>query len=1539
MSIILQAIINIQRNEEAAKIEIELGEIKEFLRGTISIMDIKENCATQLDELKAKFLKCRKELGGLDIHEFEAAVTPLISKGISRNQILTTFQKMDPCDEGAISWNDFINFAIEEHNKRIQMRATMCEMPFSPEAFKKKHNHSDTFMAIAFMPTVDPVSLHIDWANGKYALLSREGVMSMWTATMKNISYTFLSGRGRPTPDWNLDLVTMYHNGFVAVATTLREISFFDYNMQGWSRKYWLRNLEHCVTKMYYWAGLEKEKTAVLIWGDTSGSVVMLEFDLSQRTPLFGIPVKGYCIELHYSELVKGTYKGVTFRIFKYVHSDWVKQVRYMPKTNSILSCCADNHTGLFMTPTEPTKRKACYFTTMKGILSFDYSQNINLVAAAGVDNNIWLYNPYVPHKVIAVMEGHTRPITHVKINEEENYILSVDMGRNVHVFNITTQITIMRIPSQVLKMGFYPINAVYLNPERKMCILGGSSLVILKRRRLEGLNVEVRSHDEKLVAALYSAPYEQVVSVCRGAVIRVWDINTGTRVMQFTMAHSKKVHGRMVPVEIECAALTDNKKRLFTAAEGVVKIWNFSCGVLLRILEPCLPHQRINSIVVAKGIIYIAGWNKIITLYSDFKGEELIKKMWPQKHNEDILGLCILEPNLIASFSYDGQIIVWSRETTESYCRMSASFGHRPELEAAVTTGGKGANIMGTANALDDNSDEGEEEGEDSFMTIGKHLKKESGWYRGLRALKKRQIEREKRRMARERKDFTAKFKKKKKRMNMQGLSLVYESAVECMIFLESRKAIDSHTATIVAAGAECWVRFWSLHPKGGLLGQFNSTRRKLESIRCMTTDKDNEYLLTGDTTGHLRIWDIKEFCNGTKLTPEEREEREKRLKKEFVYSRLPFKPEEVLDNMEKLRAMRISVPDASKPRKNLKSPRLLSSIRCHTQAIMTVELIEDRNVILTSSQDRTVRLWTKNCTYIGTFGEHWRPLPPMLGPVIEQPPRIPKDLLRCASARSLGTLHNGCMPHWKIACAAVRRHIIELQREKMIEEAREKLKQERRERGEPTSDDDEEGGEKPASKVLGRYYQPKHRYKGPLTTQALGFPELKLFCDKCAPYSSIPPRDFYPLVPLYSANSLIDIDSRRRKRKKRELRQVLYQFNSVCGADVSKDTEKAMSTVSGVSREGSSHEQMSSESSSKKKPTGSGNATSALVSSSTSAENALPKKKDESANRPLSPLPSARNESSHNTGKSLSNIPRQSIESTFSANRPQASSSVASDTSGWADKSRGDSSSRGDTSLRADRPIKKVSFQRSAFSEDSSPESNEANLTELECDRHDYRERCGLPPLAETRKLPVSRTYPILGKRRTGPKSVMKSIDQMATALADRNSRMRHLLLDHKDVSYVGGSAADEKSSSASSFDTVYDCPSDMGRLSSLRRFASSDRSFLNAEGDQKANLDLDPGVQIYQKTRDLLEEAKQCLAIPEEDYLDNGLKDLNSDTLSGKIDFLDKRNADWVKSSTMTGRRPKSMTSQEASSYLDRKATYAQAIKLNYKGKNKK
>ncbi|KAK7004136.1 hypothetical protein BgiMline_005636 [Biomphalaria glabrata] len=1075
---------------------IEEGQQKEFLRGTFSIMQFDENSKEQIDELKAKFMRYRKELGGLDIEEFKAALRPLTSKGISLNQILTTFRKMDPCDEEALTWNDFMNFAIEEHNKRMSMLATKDEMPFGPDVMQMKHNHRDPIVRIAFMPTVDPITKLLDFSFGKYMILSREGLMSVWSMKMKPINYNNLVPRNTTESGWYIDMICMYHNGFICAATTARDLIFYDYTRAGWSRKYWLKKLSHSPTCMCYWAGMAQEQIAVLLWGDTSGTVRMIEFDLSQRLPMFGIPVKEGCSELNYPDLQKGVYEGVTFRMFPHIHKDWVKEVKYIPQASSFVSCCKEDNTALYMSHVEPSKKKPCYFHVLRGFLCFDFSYELNILAAAGIDCNIWLYNPYMPQKVVAMMEGHIRPVSHIKINEIENYCISIDLSRSIMIFNLSSQACIMRVPGQAVRMGNHFIYSVYLNSHRKMCLLGSYGLCILKRHTLEGLSVDVRSHDHKLVGALYCPVFEQVVSVCQGSMVRVWDIITGTRVMQFGMAHSKKAQGRVVPVEIESIALTENKKRLCTAAEGVIKIWNFCVGVVLRVLDMS-NCPKITSIVMAKNQIYVTGWSKYINVFSDFKGEEAIKKSWAMKHNDDCLALCTLEPNLIASAAYDGSIIVWSRETTESYCKLHASFSALPELDTAVRGGGNKKNIMSVAADMDtaDQDENDEEQGEDAFMTIGRHLRKEGGWYRLLRALKKRQIEREKRRAALERKDFSAKYKKKKKRMNMQGLSLVYESAVETLVFLETRRPIDPQTATLIAGGAECWIRFWSLHPKGGLLGQFTSTRRKLESIRCMTTDKNNEYLITGDTMGLLRIWDIKEFCNADKLTPEEREERERRLKKTFVYSRLPFKPEEILDTMEKLREKRISVPDASKPRKNLKSPRLLSSVRCHTQPIVSVELIDERNLILTASQDRTVRLWTKNCTYIGTFGEIWKPIPTVVGAVVEKFPRLPKDIQRCASARSLATLHNGKMPKWRTACYVVRRHIYEQRREKLLEENKAKLKAERSARGEPESEESLANNDRYVSKILGKYYVPRRRYKGPMDLKEQGFPPLVIF------------------------------------------------------------------------------------------------------------------------------------------------------------------------------------------------------------------------------------------------------------------------------------------------------------------------------------------------------------------------------------------------------------------------------------------------------------
>ncbi|MEW8339249.1 MAG: hypothetical protein AB2708_05315, partial [Candidatus Thiodiazotropha taylori] len=81
------------------------------------------------------------------------------------------------------------------------------------------------------------------------------------------------------------------------------------------------------------------------------------------------------------------------------------------------------------------------------------------------------------------------------------------------------------------------------------------------------------------------------------------------------------------------------------------------------------------------------------------------------------------------------------------------------------------------------------------------------------------------------------------------------YESSVEKMIFLQTRETLHKETAIIVTSGAEGWIRFWSMHHEGGLLGQFNSSHRLGESVLAMITDSNDQFLFTCENMGYSRL------------------------------------------------------------------------------------------------------------------------------------------------------------------------------------------------------------------------------------------------------------------------------------------------------------------------------------------------------------------------------------------------------------------------------------------------------------------------------------------------------------------------------------------------------------------------------------------------------------------------------------------------------------------------------------------------------------
>ena len=73
-------------------------------------------------------------------------------------------------------------------------------------------------------------------------------------------------------------------------------------------------------------------------------------------------------------------------------------------------------------------------------------------------------------------------------------------------------------------------------------------------------------------------------------------------------------------------------------------------------------------------------------------------------------------------------------------------------------------------------------------------------------------------------------------------------------VLFLQTRPH-SPNVATLFAAGGIGWIFAWSVHPHGGLLGQFVAAHKEGEVVLAMATDHKNNYLFTGDSTGYIKV------------------------------------------------------------------------------------------------------------------------------------------------------------------------------------------------------------------------------------------------------------------------------------------------------------------------------------------------------------------------------------------------------------------------------------------------------------------------------------------------------------------------------------------------------------------------------------------------------------------------------------------------------------------------------------------------------------
>ncbi|XP_029922283.1 WD repeat-containing protein on Y chromosome [Myripristis murdjan] len=150
----------------------------------------------------------------------------------------------------------------------------------------------------------------------------------------------------------------------------------------------------------------------------------------------------------------------------------------------------------------------------------------------------------------------------------------------------------------------------------------------------------------------------------------------------------------------------------------------------------------------------------------------------------------------------------------------------------------------------------------------------------------------------------------------NVQGV----DKSVPCIIFLRisTVRGGSSSITALLSAGAGGSINFWNVLRGGQFVSSFEASRFQQKITRLAKTQGDAR-LYVADQIGYIYIYNMEEFA---------------------------FGPEQ-------------------------KPPRAGKYWRAHTSRITGLQIVDNDQVVLTSSTDCTVRLWSAHGEFIGTFGQ----------------------------------------------------------------------------------------------------------------------------------------------------------------------------------------------------------------------------------------------------------------------------------------------------------------------------------------------------------------------------------------------------------------------------------------------------------------------------------------------------------------------------------------------------------------------------------------
>ncbi|KAI4815014.1 hypothetical protein KUCAC02_005181 [Chaenocephalus aceratus] len=564
----------------------------------------------------------------------------------SNAQIQGLFKKIDYLGQGQISWGEFCTHMMHEYKENQETVRRSKQVAFTLPASMKTFCHG--------IPIVNIHSSH----DGTIVTVREDGVVCCCSPELKPLKtkHLFNEGPASRKSKWASDFILMTEFNKLMIGTGDREIQLYE-----------LSTLEP------YYFGCTGPDKCYIVYGDAEGCVTIILISSVEIPSAIDDAV---------------LFPNVTFVRWK-VHQDWVTQAKYFHSFQAVVSSSKEESTSLVIGCVLPLTdaeqqlddiREACY----EGVKTFDLCQKHSLLVTGGMDRLIRMWNPHFSGKPNGILKGHSAPITYLHIIPENGQIFSVSIDCTVKIWDIQDQCCLFTADSQA--SGIHgDISACSYSSAVKSFYFAADCMAVLSLKIRPRLHSRLTvSHDETVMCCGYSEEFRQVVSCSEGSVVKVWDFDTGRQVFEFGGTHDQSA--------ITCMAFDPKGRRLITGGrDGCVKIWNFNNGQCLKTLRKdgechkvcdCIflqVHRTFLCNFIFEAMWMSVGGDRKIDIYPDIpEGLHHVQRPQPSwqddlrsGHKEDILCVAQCPPSLLATSSYDGEIIVWNVISGRIRCRL----------------------------------------------------------------------------------------------------------------------------------------------------------------------------------------------------------------------------------------------------------------------------------------------------------------------------------------------------------------------------------------------------------------------------------------------------------------------------------------------------------------------------------------------------------------------------------------------------------------------------------------------------------------------------------------------------------------------------------------------------------------------------------------------------------------------------------------------------------------------------------------------------